>query len=278
MRRRPFPQLQEENPYRRPTWRWDRANDLVDTGRYYSRRRDDIATGIAVGYLRDLARCRSERRMERVVDRYQHLHTARRLWEFAGGERLEIETRILARESDTAIGLELGLPPATVQAYRDLFFHIDDRLDARDYIQWEVLGLHPERVPHPQTLMQLSAYVHGPEVIEPWLQYLRGGRPLTEEQARLLETIELLVAVTALSDDDATSRKLAKLAPFVTEFDKKSSKPVSARYAFSASTAAIQARIALPAYHLPPFSYRPADQRRPREDSWTSDWQIRRAA
>ena len=44
----PYYELQRQNPFRKPSWRWDRANDLVNRRRYYSKKRDDTATGIAV--------------------------------------------------------------------------------------------------------------------------------------------------------------------------------------------------------------------------------------
>jgi hypothetical protein len=220
MQRRPFPEIQRDNPFRRPTWRWDRANDLVDSGRYYSRRRDDTATGIAVGYLRDLARCRSARRLERVLDRYQHLHRARQVWEHSGGERLEIETRILARESDVAIAFEMDLPPSTIQAYRDVFFHVDDRIEATHYILFQVVGLQPATPPPARLLMQASAYMRGPLVIEPWLRFLAGetgADDLTTDAGRLRAEIELHVAVNALPETPETSQKLAELTPMLAE-------------------------------------------------------------
>jgi hypothetical protein len=73
MDRRSFPELQQENPYRRPTWRWDRATDLVTTGQFFTAEQDDTATGIAVAYLRALARCNSELRLDRVQTYYQHV-------------------------------------------------------------------------------------------------------------------------------------------------------------------------------------------------------------
>lgn len=281
MKRQPFYELQRNNPARKPTWRWDRANTLVETGQYFSKKRDDVPTGIAAAYLRDMARCLSDLRLRRVAARYEHVDGARKLWGAFDGRRLEIETRILARQNDVAIGYELSLPAETVRAFRDLFFHIDDRINASKFILFQVLGMHPWLPPHPVTLMQSSAYFHGPAVIEPWLRFLQeepGATKLDSENGRLMAKIDFFVAARSLPQDAKTSLSLVKLAPILFNNGSNSSKSVSAASAFSKTTSRITTELDLPTTPLAQFSYAPTGTARLANRFGALDRENRRAA
>ena len=179
-----FPEQQQLNPCRQPSWRWGRASDLVKTGRYLSRKRDDEATGIAVHYLREINRCRSSRRLRRVKNRFRFVAEAREIWEAHGEVRLELESRVLARQSDVAIALAMDLPAETLQAYCDLFFDLRDRLNVKGYILWGVVGVPLEGGCSPHQLMLLSAYHHGPLVVR--VRKIRGVVDKgSREQARV---------------------------------------------------------------------------------------------
>jgi hypothetical protein len=262
MRRLPFFQREQNDPFRSPSWRWNRAVSLVEGGGYFSSKRDDVATGIAVHYLQDLRRCRSDRRINRVKRRYEHLDRALLIWQ-SGADRFELEARILARQTDFGVGLEMVLPPATVQAYADLFYDIRPRISATRYIHYAVLGLQPGVVPSPAQLMHFSAYHHGPLVIEPWLQYLQadnGPYDLTTEEGRLMESISLFVALRSLPDDHALDSSFLRLYPAVGKHELNFPESISASKSFSASCARIASQIDLPDYLLPPYSYRPSKQ------------------
>ena len=152
MKRLSFAQGQRFNPVRHPAWRWHRAQFLVESRGYCTRRRDDRATSITVDYLRELSSASTEAKQRRVRSRYQHLDRARQFWEADDHRSLEVRSRLLARQGDVEIGLEMDLPAPTVQAYRDLFFAIDARIDASTYISLVVIGIHPLQ---PPTLEQI---------------------------------------------------------------------------------------------------------------------------
>lgn len=260
MKSQTFPEQQQVNPWRRPTWRWERAEHLVRAGRYVSRKRDDIPTAIAVNYIREINRSVSELRLERVRDRFQHLAQAHDIWQAAGAERLEVETRILARQTDVEIGLEMALPAPTVQAYRDIFFHVDDRIGASSFIQFQVIKVHPSRPPTPIQLMQMCAYVHGPHVIEPWLEILRdshGSRDLSSAAGRMAESLDLMVSVHSLPADSDTGGSLLRRLPVVAETQWKFAISVSAARVFRGTTDALIRDLELPRARLEPFSYAP---------------------
>ena len=259
MKAHSFCEYQCRHPRRRPPWRWARATYLVSTGGNFSRKRDDRATGIVVGYLRDFAKCDTERRLRNLNRRYCHLIAAQRLWESAGA-RLEVETRILARQNDTEIGYEMGLSPAGVQAYRDIFFHVDDRLDATSYILFQVIGIQPGMPPPAVKLMQVSAYTHGPPVIEPWLTYLRGGPgdpDLRSAEGRTHAAIDLFVRSQTLPVDTETSSSWVKTVPFLHENSWNSVAGATVSDVFSQFGARRVAEVTNPAPELPPFAYAP---------------------
>lgn len=261
MSRRPFYESAALNPFRRPCWRWDRANDLLSTGRNYSRKRDDPATGIAVLYLREIRRCLSDLRLRRVKRRFRHVDRAHEIWNNTREQRLELETRILARQTDTGIGLAMKLPRETIQAYRDLHFSVDDRIDATGYILFQVIGMDPTVQPDPVRLMQTSAWLHGSHVIEPWLAYCRGGETpsnLETSEGRQLAWIDLCLATHRLPDTPETRRTLLRSVASLFKNDEKLVRAVSARQAFHRTTARLTSNISFPAAQLPEFSYAPA--------------------
>jgi len=261
---RSFPEQQQLNPWRKPTWRWDRAEHLVRAGRYVSRKRDDIPTAIAVAYIRETSRCLSELRLQRVRDRFRHVDQAHNIWRSAGAEALEIEVRILARQTDVEVGLEMGLPAATIQAYGDLFYAVRDRLHATSYIQFQVISMHPGRPPTPIQLMQMCAYVHGPHVVEPWLEILRDNRSsldLSSAAGLIAASIELLVLAHSLPTDPETGGSLLRRLPVVAETQWKFAISVSAARAFRRTTDALIRDLELPPATLGPFSYAPTTTR-----------------
>ena len=154
MKRTPHYQLHKSHPARNPSWRWDRASNLVQNGRNFSKMRDDLATGIAVRYVREVAKSFSANRLRRIKSEFQHIVTAQEIWQEAGSTRLELECRILSRQTSTAIHFEIQLPAESVQAYRDLFYHVDDRIGADRYILYTVVGIDPCHTPSEVQLMQ----------------------------------------------------------------------------------------------------------------------------
>lgn len=261
MKRRTYPEQQQLNPCRKPCWRWLRACDLINTGRYMSRKRDDEATGVAVQYVREINRSLTELRLRRVRQRFQHVATAHDIWQHSGMEQLEIQTRILSRQNDIEIGLEMDLPAPTIQAYRDIFFHVDDRINATSYIQFQIIAMHPRRPPTPIQLMQMCVYHHGPHAIEPWLTYLRDdskSRDLTTTAGRMAASIDLLLSVHSLPDDAETRWSLLKRMPFLLKNEWKFAVSVPAAAAFRKSTHGIIGDLELPRAELAPTSYAPA--------------------
>ncbi len=267
MKRRAYHDLQRHNPNRSPNWRWDRAHELLLTGQSFSKKRDDVGTGIALTYLQEIARCHSDLRLKRARARFVHLDRARQLWEDFRDRRIELEARILARQTDVAIGLEMNLHPAAVQAFRDVFFHIDDRIDQVGYILHRVIGLSVVAPAPPVEVMKASAYFHGSLTIPPWLELLKGNgvqdpENLETETARTRESIEIFLTTRALPDSPEIQRSWRKLAPYLFEISSKRVKPITARNAFSAAVSTILSEVYLPESAIAPYSYLPQNPKR----------------
>ena len=120
----PYHEYQARNPFRSPSWRWNRAEDLVRRGRYYSKKRDDPATGEAVYYLRTRRRGEHDRPSSRWLERYSDLDTAHGLFEQNGLRRLELEARILARQSPAEIANAMSLRAGAIEKYQSVFFDL----------------------------------------------------------------------------------------------------------------------------------------------------------
>lgn len=252
--------MQRRNPFRSPFWRWTRANELLVAKKYFSSKRDDEAVRIAISYLRDIAACSSELRLARMAIRYEHVDRAKSIWEGQGRPRLEIETRILGRQTDTAIASRMRLPPETIQAYRDLFFQIDDRIDVTHYVQFQVIGIRPGVTPTPVQLMQASVYFKGAWLIEPWLEYFQDGRDPSEDpsRARNNELLEMIVASRSVPIGSESWRSFGKLSSILAQTASSVTLSPSAAQAFRMSTDRIASELLLPSAKLPPCAYAPS--------------------
>jgi hypothetical protein len=221
-----YPQYQQHNPSRPPAWRWQRANQLVESGRYYRSGRDDAETGRAIRHLRARRDTRWRRGLK-VLASDPSVTEAANLWKRAGLTRWLLEARLLTPLSLLEIGRLAGLAPETVQAYEALFFNVRDRLAARDYIYVSVLkGIQLADV---ELLLKAVAYCVGSGALEPLLNALQNPEDTSWETqagrlnyqlsvARLAETGPVdrvwLARITAIMKAMARSSTLrAPLAP-----------------------------------------------------------------
>lgn len=281
MKRKPTPDPQPNLPIRLPDWRWRRAKQLAYGPFYFSKKRDDAPTGVAMQYMRELNQARSESKQLRIKKRYSYLTEAYFLYQSWLRSRLEIEARLLAGQSDMAIALAMKIPPPTVQAYRDLFYHIEDRLLASTYISQVVIGVRPGQQPTDEQLFKLQAYSHGPQVIPVWLDYLAegwDGSSLDTERDRSMATIWFYVQSTRLPSADLSPRDLARQLTLLTKNRANSVLSIPAGQAFAQTFTHALRESLPPAASLPPLSYAPAPSRRGRPPKKPQTVQFRRAA
>lgn len=223
MRPRPSYEMEELNPWRKPSWRWDRACEIVAERRYATRRCDE-PTRRAVRFLRKLNACRSDRGVRNLTKSEPDLMMALKFHQAAGLRRLELHCRILARESTCAIARNMGLTARIVATYKLLFFSVEDRIEASGYITHQVCGLPVGGPPSTATLMMVGAYRHGPHVIDAWIDFLHHAEEshdLSTSVGRRRESIALLIEAHQLREDESTRWSLEKKAPFIFENQRK---------------------------------------------------------
>ena len=149
-RQQPYHEYQAQSPFRPPAWRWELACDLVKNGRYYSRKRDDTETGMAVRYIR--ARRQYEDRLFKLKTWFPGLHAAHGVHEAGSQKEWEIQSRILARQTTPEIADVMLLRSDAINMYKSVFFDVSDRLEATGYVIHTVIGLPPVGPPPPSAM------------------------------------------------------------------------------------------------------------------------------
>jgi hypothetical protein len=166
-------------PFRVADWRW-RLAVRVAQGRFTPRRWVDRWTVRALPLARSLMRPpvmggRLRRaRTPSAIDLAYQLYCRRESF-----QRWEVEARLLAGEDFNQVAAKYDCGSAMVEAYHALFFQVQDRLRATDYITTSVIGrkLHAGLTADDvDVLMKVFGYGGGPLVLEAAIRYFR--RPL----------------------------------------------------------------------------------------------------
>ena len=110
----------------------------------------------------------------------QRLHEAWTIWDARRWARMELESRVLARQSCDEIAELMGLPVECVRLYESVFFDIRDRSQASGFIVTAALG--GSDIGSPQRplydVMKQFAYSGGPVILD---TALRAARATPEE-------------------------------------------------------------------------------------------------
>jgi hypothetical protein len=204
---------------------------------YASSKRDDALTCRAVRFIRASRRCRSDRGYRNLAKREPDIFLALRLARESTLRPLEVQARVLARESDRTIARKVGFPVGAVEAYTGLFFGVRDRLHAKLYVTYVVADLHPAVAPSDRGLMLASCYHHGPHVIEAWLDYFAhvGGEShdLDSKLGRQRASIELFIAAQQLQVTKENHLTFIKRHDLIDRMASKSRKAMSIPAAFA---------------------------------------------
>jgi hypothetical protein len=95
---------------------------------------------LAVNHLRARARCTDEAQRERLARRFPALHQACQLFMSDGLPRWTVEARLLAGEDFAAVARKCQLEEKVVEYYHEVFFSVQGRLDARDFVTLHAVG------------------------------------------------------------------------------------------------------------------------------------------
>jgi hypothetical protein len=232
-----FVKSHPKSPFRSPDWRWCRATAIVAAPRRVSRNREDPTTRRAVSFIRATRKAASEKAHRRIAIAYPDLFTACQLMQNGGRRQLELESRVLARQTSELIGEVMALPLHTVQAFRTLYFDVEDLIDAASYINNVVLGLNGPSTASAETWMRALAYSRGPQVIEPFLDFLEHSTEihnLAIPEGRQRESLALFLAVKALDVEAKDLARLRKLAPIIFSQTQKPDRYVPVPAVFAA--------------------------------------------
>lgn len=149
-RARSFSEIQKNNPYRQPQWRYERAVEIHETGaQRYSYLRDDKCTRKLVKFIqawdranRYAAEADVRAAKRQLMTRYEGLYYAYEIFMRPDEDTVKYraEARILSGQSDEEISEACGVIPETVFWYEKAFYNVRDRLRFRDYISGQVIG------------------------------------------------------------------------------------------------------------------------------------------
>jgi hypothetical protein len=128
------------NCFRPLDWRLRLARRIVAGHLRAPRHREHASLRAAVHFLREEARCRTDRGLARLRERWPAMYAARRLAEVDNPLGWEVRARIVAGQSDAEVAGRCMLSPETVHLFEALFFSVRDRLGAGDWISGQVIG------------------------------------------------------------------------------------------------------------------------------------------
>lgn len=194
--------------FRRPWWRWRRAEYLVATGR----RRDPRLGDEWVVHARDALRGRGGSRSKAAAVR-----AAGDVWAAESEGKWLLEALLLTEESLDQVAERCGLPVAVVEAYGDVFFDVRSRRAASDWLLSRAAGYTPGlgfRGPQPAGVWKYAALFGGPHVLDQVVAVTTGHplpagavkgtgptRVFAEARLRLLTRL-FVASVTAVTDQE----------------------------------------------------------------------------
>lgn len=174
------------NPFRKPTWRWDRASTLFSDGANLSRRKDDAWTGRAYRFIAAQAATENDHDTMNLINRYPHIFVAHSVYTAHSEAELmlrnEIEARLLSGQDIDEISVRSNMSRDAVIAFEKLFFNVSDRLHNRSYIVHQVIGPDVQQglsIREPATMWKLFGYFCGPLAVDLMVDpFLDPERPL----------------------------------------------------------------------------------------------------
>jgi len=188
--------LHRHSPLCPPSWRWGWAQAFVDFGRPRPRNLDEAALSAL--------RLSSALHGRIGPNDAHHLATSLAALAVYQGPRQQrdmLDAWLLSGETDAPIGHRLGIEPAVVGDYEQIFYAVRDRRRAADWIILCAIGwpIDPDGHRDIASVLKLLAYLGGPLVLDVVLlsmgmsTALGAGRPLCVVDEALSARIRLLV-------------------------------------------------------------------------------------
>lgn len=196
--------------YRKPSWRWSRAEYLTATGRRLDPRIDDDW----VGHARAALRGRGGGSAVAAV------RAAQEIWAGDPALKAELEALLLTTEPLDRIAERFHLSATVVEAYAEVFFAVRPMRRATDWLLTRAVGYSAIRGfigPLPSSAWKLAALSGGPLLMDVVIAattgrslpagFLKGtGRRRDYADARIRSLAEVWVAAMAATTDDEFAR------------------------------------------------------------------------
>lgn len=166
-----------------PDWRWRYARQLYDESADLDAELDDPWLSAAMDYYHDRLPLKDLIQLEEVCD----LNCEQK------AKRTELQGRVLANQCTAAIAAAMDIPTARIELFEKCFFDVRPRLDARDYIVFDVIEWCCDGSPLLRVQLR-DAYLWGPLALQHCLDhlpYLGQAHDLGTEEGRVRELLEI---------------------------------------------------------------------------------------
>lgn len=224
-------EFMHSNPWRKPSWRWGRAQGIVEGLQPGTTRRRDGEIGYywikkAVKYLTALAAAQDEfTKMSLALDEPALFWAS---WAFDQDKhpaKYIIESRIMARDTAQNIAYYANCGEEIITAYEALFFDVRDKLDRRDYVNSAIFGDDIQSGIQERKygiLWKILGYAGGPHVLDAAMSKLTAPSWVNQAshvpnffQEAALATIKKKAAIAAMTVNVNPNTQLDLLATFV---------------------------------------------------------------
>lgn len=190
------------DPLRQPNWRYERALELVSHQLHPHPERDDAIVRQVYRYIRQKRLLQTQYVLESdlnhvLAEKFNSLWHADRLYS-AGNDhrvRFQVEAMILARQTDEEIAPTMGATEEAVDAYEQVFYHVRDRIDQRNYIASVVIGdtfMSGLANKTSEMVAKYFGYFAGPLVLKTILDAFDDDRAMPEEPHDIISFLEHL--------------------------------------------------------------------------------------
>jgi hypothetical protein len=231
-----------QSPFCPPSWRWRRAGGIrLGLLRDTARRRDPWV-GRALKFLIDRAAGRGDASGPELAWPDPAVLGAFRVWSSGDHRRrMELEARVLARQTTGEIAARLVLTADVVVAYERLYFDVRGRLGDSDYVMAVVIRhtLHDGFAAGDiDAVMKVFAFGYGPVVLDAVIEVLgvgdaAGGSPAVAVDRDLARAVRMAIATRSIPVTERTAPILVRLNLLSLEVERRAA---ARRRAWSMST------------------------------------------
>lgn len=214
--------LEQFDPFRSPSWRWDRAG-MIARGECAADDRLDPIMREAVALRSRLAGQDRPSLRRRTTKASAALEKALQLHQENGLQRWMLEAYLVTGLSDEQVANRCKLTASIVSWYEAVFFRVRDRLDAQDYIGGRIIGPGRWRGFREDELNRLwmtFGYFGGPILLDAFIDTFRAswrpGQPMTtavyfQEGSKASLEMQAVIAAHSIPVNEHTDRAFVEL-------------------------------------------------------------------